>query len=376
MVSERNCILFLMDYAAPYPGNFIPSILNLKEHVNNIGLNVVLLFPQRAEQLDWVLNLSDEGIKVLFIENTFLHKKIKISHLKSFVKILKSEKVSIVHTHFVATNYNLFLIKKFLYPRVKIFGNFMNHFNPPHNKYRRFKIFILRNSFDFIIGSSDSVSSGLIEIGFSKNRVCSITNALDIYHLNTFDNISLSKLKGKKHILMFGWPYMRKGVDLVIDALSILNKDFVNYTLSVAMAGGHSLAEAEIKTKLGGIPDWINLLPPRKDIASYYNAADVFISSSREEGYTYAVLEAAYSNSMIIVSKIGGNPQDIPYTFIYEVYDVDKLKSLIIEATSIPLDEKQMINEAQRKYVSSTYDVNNWSEKIIDQYSIFIELSH
>jgi len=38
-------ILHIMDYAAPYEGNFIPSIKNLEDHLNKLGWRLIYLFP-------------------------------------------------------------------------------------------------------------------------------------------------------------------------------------------------------------------------------------------------------------------------------------------------------------------------------------------
>jgi len=70
---------------------------------------------------------------------------------------------------------------------------------------------------------------------------------------------------------------------------------------------------------------------PTHNVASYYNSSDIFLSSSREEGFTYSVLEAAYCNPMIIASEIGGHPLDIPFISHFESGNVNQLKALIIE---------------------------------------------
>jgi len=192
-----------MDYAAPYPGNFIPSILNLTGKLEKKNIKVILLFPESARSIPWVQNLIEQNFNVNFISNSFLQKKIKASHLSSFKSLLKKEKIGIVHTHFVAVNYNIFLIRRILYRKVKFFGNFMNHFNPPKNRWRKMKIFVLKKSFDFIVGSSESVKNGLIELGYSAKQVSSIQNSLELNHLDTYEKIKLSAKANKKNILMF-----------------------------------------------------------------------------------------------------------------------------------------------------------------------------
>jgi glycosyltransferase involved in cell wall biosynthesis len=92
------------------------------------------------------------------------------------------------------------------------------------------------------------------------------------------------------------------------------------------------------------------------------------LSSSREEGYTFAVLEAAYCNCMLIVSAIGGNPQDIPFSEKYNFDDIIQLKILINKILNIPKPELSKIRKVQKEYVEVTYDLDNWAKRIIENY--------
>ena len=167
---------------------------------------------------------------------------------------------------------------------------------------------------------------------------------------------------------MFGWPYTRKGVDNGIEAIKLLNAEGGNYLLAIEIPGLPSLIENEILAQLGTIPSWIKFLKPRNDVTSYFNAADVFLSASREEGLAYSVLEAAYCNPMLVVSAIGGHAQDIPHTAIYEVEDIEKLKKLISDICSLSVEQRILIKKAQREYVIKAYDLDDWSESIIKCY--------
>ena len=141
-------ILQLMDYAAPYEGNFIPSIENLGEHLIKSGDRLIYMFPVEAKNLEWVIRLKNRGKIIYFIERSFFSKKIKINNISYLLKVIKNEHVDIIHTHFVAYNYTLALLKMLLIRRVLVVGNFMNEFHPPMNKFRLIKIFITKTSFD------------------------------------------------------------------------------------------------------------------------------------------------------------------------------------------------------------------------------------
>ncbi len=358
-----------MDYAAPYNGNFIPSIKNLEEKLNSKVGKLIYMFPSTAQKLYWVAELKKKGTKVYFIENSFFSKKIKYSSIKKVLNIIKIERVSIIHTHFVAYNYNLALMKICFISKIKIVGNFMNEFSPAKNIYYRLKVILTNLTFDAIIASSETVKRSVLKTGINEKKVVTIFNALELKHLQTYYEFNLRDDKNQKIILMFGWTFHRKGVDIALNAVKELINDGQNIRLAIAMAGGQELIKDEIIKLLGNMPQWITLLGPESKVATYYNSADIFLSSSREEGFTYSVLEAAYCDPMIIVSDIGGHPTDIPYIGIFESENFKKLKEVIIEMLSKTPKEKIRIKFAQKEYVVKTYDVNEWSNNIIKVYS-------
>jgi len=361
-------ILHIMDYAAPYEGNFIPSIKNLEDHLNKLGWRLIYLFPKATEKTEWVKLLLNGGKTIYFIDSSFFAKKIKYYNIKYLNWIIRKESINIIHTHFVAYNYSLAILKNFFLHKVKVVGSFLNEFYPPFNKYRKIKIFLTKISFDLIIGCSQAVVKSLSDAGISPKKLSCINNALDIKHLQHSEILSINNYPDQKVVLMFGWPYTRKGVDNGIEAIKLLNAEGGNYLLAIEIPGLPSLIENEILAQLGTIPSWIKFLKPRNDVTSYFNAADVFLSASREEGLAYSVLEAAYCNPMLVVSAIGGHAQDIPHTAIYEVEDIEKLKKSISDICSLPNEQRILIKKAQREYVIKAYDLDDWSESIIKCY--------
>ncbi len=362
-------VLHLMDYSAPYKGNFIPSIQNLGKLIIQDGTHLIYMFPASAQKIDWVNELALQGETIYFIDNSFFSKRIKYSIIKKVMEIIKNENVSVIHTHFVAYNYTLAFMKMFLIARVKIVGNFMNEFHPPLNKYRKFKIFITKTTFHIIIASSSAVKESITNTGICSEKIEIIYNALDTKHLQIFNRINFTNNKDQKVILMFGWTYYRKGVDIAINAVRELVNEGQNIRLVIAMAGGLDVIENEIISQLGSVPSWITLQGPTHNVASYYNSSDIFLSSSREEGFTYSVLEAAYCNPMIIASEIGGHPLDIPFISHFESGNVNQLKALIIEILEKSLEEKLKIKTMQKKYVITNYNINKWSESVLEVYS-------
>src|ERR1035437_8005698 len=126
-------ILHIMDFAAPYKGNFISSIQSLGKRINQDKGRLIYLLPLSAKALDWVKELKEGGESVYFINNSFFSKRIKYRNIILLKEIIKKEQVNIIHTHFLAYNYTLFLIKIFFAGNIDIIGHFHNTFLPPKN---------------------------------------------------------------------------------------------------------------------------------------------------------------------------------------------------------------------------------------------------
>ena len=328
---------------------------------------MVYVFRKLPSNINWVKQLQSKGKIIYFIDRSFFSKKIKYNNISCLMGIIKKEKVDIIHTHFVAYNFTLLFLKLFI-KKVKIIGHFHNNFIYPRNIFTVFKVFANKFTFDLYIGVNASVAEGLIRTGFNSDKVTSVPNAIDFNRLNISEQIQLKTNKTQKVILMFGWDFYRKGMDSAIKAVRNVRELGFDVILVVSLAGGKESIAAEIIKICGNIPEWIFFLEARNDVATYYNATDIFLSASREEGLNYSVIEAAYSNSMVLVSNIPGNPQDVPAVFVHDAGNAEQLSHSIIEALNKSNEEKVQMKMLQRQYVKEKYDLNTWSREILNIY--------
>lgn len=365
----RN-ILLIMDYSAPYRGNFISSIEHLEKHWVEEG-EFLYLFPDKAKNLSWLKEMENNGKKILFIDNLFFSKKFKIKTLFLLRKMIKNERIDIIHTHFVSHNYSLFIMRKLLCRGIKIIANMHNHYSIA-GRLGKLKTFIMRNTIDLFIGDSESVSLSVINIGVSKKRVLTVRNSIDFSRLDRYQEFNFKKNKSNFSILMFGHPWHRKGVDIVVKSVEALNKikGIAYITLCIAAAGYIDKLQEGIIQSLGYFPEWINILKPIEDLASYYNSADIFISAGREEGLSYSPIEASYCNCQVVCSNIEGNPLDIPGIEIYQVENYSDLIMKIDLCLSRNTIDIKKAKEHQRNYVINNYNIDNWAKQIIACYAI------
>lgn len=119
----------------------------------------------------------------------------------------------------------------------------------------------------------------------------------------------------------------------------------------------------------GEMPAWVQLLPPREDIATYYNAADVFLSASRTEAFSYCLVEAAYCRPMLVSSDIPG-PNDLRISGmqLFPTKDADALSDVLYHELILPIAEQEYIRQARKDSVVQRYNLTDWCLMVIENY--------
>lgn len=341
-MKQKN-ILIVTDYVAPYEGNFIMSLKKLEESVKKDGGKFYYFFPKKARKIDWVSNLNN----VFFLEEYIL-KNIKILN-----KFLEKENIDIMYSHFCLPKTQLAVkISRILHRKVKLMHHFHNHYVLP-NQFLKKLVFKFIFKGDINIGCSKDVAKSIPY----KNKTY-VTNAIDFARLNDYENIKLAE-NNKFIILMFGYTYERKGVDLAIKSISELKNNKI--ILAISISKNPEEFKQCIINDFGKIPDFVRILEPRNDIATYYKASNLFLSAAREEGFCYAIVDSMYCGTPCICTKLEGQPNEIPDLITVESENVEKLS----KAIKLVLDKKNNFSKKLvKKYVINTYGIDNWVYEI------------
>lgn len=223
---------------------------------------------------------------------------------------------------------------------------------------------------------SESVAAHIIADGVTKERVRVAQNAIAFERLDCFDSsvrASLHLPQQAKLALMFGYNYSVKGVDLAVNAVRLLReREGLPVALAVALSSNLEQVRLRICAELGvsDVPDWILLLPPREDVSSYYRMADVFLSPSRQEGFCYALVEAAYCRTPVLASAIDAQKDlALPKSAFFPPEDVEALASALLRV----LSEEHTASRAQAleqagERVRQTYALSRWAERVLAAY--------
>jgi glycosyltransferase involved in cell wall biosynthesis len=119
---------------------------------------------------------------------------------------------------------------------------------------------------------------------------------------------------------------------------------------------------------------YIKPIPARNDIATYYNKMDIFLSPSREEGWTWAIDEAAYCGCQVIASKIPGqdenNVPDFSWCGNPNTEDItQEMAEKILSLSQMPEEETKRKTKAARDYMLKEFSMDKWVANILAVYN-------
>ena len=370
--AEPITILHLTDYGAPYAGNFIASLNALETLVVQRGGSVVYALPPRGSERVWAQEMAQSR------DVRFLRKGGFFSYVRQVRGMLKDTNATILHEHFIHFSEKIaaWLASKTCGHRVQTVLHLHNHIELPKNRIKRIPHMLYFRSVSRFVCCSESVAAHLIADDVSKERVRVAENAIAFERLDHYDDsvrASLSLPNNAKLALMFGYNFEVKGVDLAVEAVRQLRAqvDFP-VVLAVVLSSNLESVRRRIIEQLGEetLPDWILLLPPREDVGSYYRMADVFLSPSRQEGFCYALVEAAYCRTPVLASAIDAQKDlALPKNAFFAAEDARALSSAIQRVLrEEPSPERTQNLEQASERVRQTYALSRWAERVCAAY--------
>lgn len=364
--TSKNVLQFLC-FNSPYGGSFFQSLLMLEQKLNQEETEMVYLFHIDTSHYHWIQDLINQGKKIYFLSGNFSKDIFYVRNL------LVKHNIKYIHAHFAGLRY-LFLLNvasKLYSKQTFILRHLRNH-DKPRGFFNESLRKIL-NKVDLYIGCSESVA-----VEYKKNfkiedsKITHVTNAINFNRLNKFDDLNRADYKigtSTKVFLLFGFDYYRKGVDVVLEAMDELVKEGHDVCLLLSLSTNKEVIESKIVNRFSKMPDWLRILSPRDDIASYYLLSDYFISASREEGFCNALVEAAYCKRPIISSDIPGQGElNIPHTYKFTSENVTELKEAMIALMSLTDALKSQVVAEQKEYVIKNFDLETWADQITKVY--------
>ncbi|KHF38264.1 glycosyltransferase family 4 protein [Halalkalibacter okhensis] len=272
----------------------------------------------------------DEGVQIKYINrNITTNKENKFSKYSSIIKkihqIIEDRKYDLVLCNSISLVLIALIIKKFAVPRkvsFKIVAWEHSQFDNVSEKFKQLRNIIYR----FI----DGVVTLTEQDKALFNKINSNTRC--IYNMNPFISTTRANLNAKK-VIAVGRLEEEKGFDMLIEAFSIVNKEYPDWVLNIYGEGSQrDFLERNINDK--NLQNYIKLNNFTNNIIDNYVESSIFVLSSRTESFGMVLVEAM-SNGLACISfdcKVG--PREIIKNntdgLLVEPNNIEELASKII----------------------------------------------
>jgi glycosyltransferase involved in cell wall biosynthesis len=222
----------------------------------------------------------------------FLPKKndVEIAFCEGFVTKLianstnkKAKKIAWIHTDIVNNDWPVSI------------GVFKNRSEEKH----------AYSKYDSIIGVSQLVCDSFAS-SFGLSNINCIYNPLDRSHIKELSCIhSEERTSDIVRLVSVGRLVYDKGFDLLIEALGILLKEGLSFELNIL---GEGTLRDDLRRLISdnGLEKCVHLMGFRDNPYAFLASSDIYVSSSRYEGFSLAIAEAMIVGLPIVSTKCAG----------------------------------------------------------------------
>jgi len=305
------------------------------------------------------------------VHNLNLKFKYDLLGIFRIIKLIKKEKIDIVHVHLFPASLFVAITSFFLSKNVKFI--FSEH--STYNRRRSLKIFKLVDKFIYsryskIICVSKQVENSLLKwLPQLKESLIMIPNGIPILK-------STNKKYPKIYdVLLVGRLEKVKGIDILLKAINILKNKY-RKDLKIAIAGDGSLKEnLKNLVKELKIDNEVNFLGNRKDVEKLMYCSKILVLPSRYEGFGLVIIEAMSRQLPIIATRVGGIPDIIENNKDGLLVPPENPEELA-KAIDRLLENKHLRTELAKnayKKVKENYSIETYTKKILNLYKSLIK---
>jgi len=219
---------------------------------------------------------------------------------------------------------------------------------------------------------SESMKKGLIEQSISVNKIIKITPAIDI---KLFSDNRIEKLSKKIHFTTISRLHYIKGLEYILEALSLLKKEGYDFQFTIIGDGAEKERLQFVAHQFDIVEEVIfagKLSPER--VKEALNKTDIYLQYSIQEGFCNAVLEAQAMGLLCVVSNAEGlseNVLDNETGFVVEKQNSQLLFEKLKEVLALPKIEKQKISQQAVERVQKEFNLEKQQQEFLNFYEIF-----
>lgn len=286
-----------------------------------------------------------------------------IKAIFKLINIIKTYRPDIVHGHMFHANI-VTRVLKIVFPSLRVI-------NTAHsgNEGGALRMFLYRIS-NALIDTFTNVSVGAVrefeeKKAVKKNSMIAMPNGIDLTKFSHDDDVrkiireKLSVKEDEKLILSVGSLRDAKNFELAIKAAKYM-KDFGQLTFKWVIIGdGPMKSSLEKQINNLGLTNAVKMIGSREDVYKFYSAADLFVSTSKWEGFGLVIAEAISSRLLVVSTNTSGASQIISCTdALVEGNNEILLSEKIFEFLSMPLDKSNCIKKSNFEYVASKFSMD------------------
>ena len=238
-----------------------------------------------------------------------------------------------------------------------------------------------------VIGVSKDLVKTLIHYGVNKNKVHWVPTGVCRTTFKTQPVSSGSKISGdrkttndsdlvseqlrsslalnanKKIVLFVGRLHPVKGLDSLLEAASILQKDNRLNFVIVLIGEGPLLQSLSNSAEALGISDSVIFIGPQPQtiVAQWMHAANLLCLPSHMEGLPNVILEALAQSLPVVASNVGGIPEVITHNkngLLVPAKQADKLAEALVCCLAKAWDKKQLAQSVEFAQWESIIDTH------------------
>jgi len=157
----------------------------------------------------------------------------------------------------------------------------------------------------------------------------------------------------------------RKGVDIFLEVARQVRKSG-DLPVHFVWVGGDSESVNKIRrsVELSGMNNFVHFVGHKADVAEYFDAADLFLLTSREDPFPLVMLEAALCGKPIVCfDQSGGAPEFVGKDAGFVAKDADEMSNRVIAILSSP-SLCARLGAAARQKVLAHHDLEVGAPKI------------
>jgi glycosyltransferase involved in cell wall biosynthesis len=312
-----------------------------------------------------------EGTKIKYpVFDLSKNGKMSLRSIYTLVKIIREQKIDVIHTHDPQSGILARIIGRLLGIRIFVATRHIPDLIGKHRWIYRLENVLLRYD-NVVIANSNAVKNRLVEkYRILKNNIIVINNGINIdYFIEEKKN---REIKNRNTIGTVARLIPEKGIDTLLEAFSLYKKKYP-YAILAIVGNGIEKEKLENLTIRYEIQNHVTFLGSQNAlfVKEFLRTLDIFVLPSRVEGFGISLIEAMASGVLVLGSRVDGISEIIEdgYNgFLFEKNNAHSLFDKLVEITNLGNNAEPIINHAIDT-VREKYNIKEYCEKLDSLYN-------